>query len=113
MEAQPRAGKEGLCLIELVAEGGYRACPMGRTLRCQSDLQLRLCDLEICRAGQRGLKKRPPFLVRPLVMRRDQSEEIALGLIGHHFNQVGQVFTFRGQLHDRLVGDGLDRNPPG
>ena len=37
------------------------------------------------------------------VVRGDQSEQITLGLIGHHLDQVGQVLSFRSQFDDWLL----------
>ena len=45
-------------------------------------------------------------------MRSDGSEEITLGLIGDHFQEIGEVFTFWSQLQNRLAGQVLEWNPP-
>jgi hypothetical protein len=68
---------------------------MRRTLCRQSNAQFCWSDLEIRRAGQSGLEESSTFLARSPVMRRDEAEQITLGLIGHHLDQVGEVFSFR------------------
>ena len=42
----------------------------------------------------------------------NQAEQVAFGLIGQHFDEIGQVLAFRGQFDDRLVHHGLDRHSP-
>ena len=56
-----------------------------------------------------GLEKRSSFLPGSSVVRSHQAEQIALGLIGEHFDQVGQVFAFRRQFDHRLILHALDR----
>ena len=45
-----------------------------------------------------------PFLIGTGVVRSQQRQQIALGLIGNHLDDVGQMLTFRGELdHGPLV----------
>ena len=47
------------------------------------------------------------------VVRSDGAKKITLRLISHHFKKVGQMFAFRGQLHDRVARQGLEGDPFG
>jgi len=43
------------------------------------------------------------FVVDTLVVGREQTEQIAFGLVGDHLQQVGQVLTLGGQFDDLAV----------
>ena len=57
-------------------------------------------DLEVRRAGQGGLEQCPAFVVGSAVMGGHQPEQIALGLVSQHFDQIGQVLAFGRQFDD-------------
>ena len=66
-----------------------------------------LCDKQIRRTCQSGLDESSPFVIGSAVVGSDGAKKITLRLIRHHFEKVGQMFTFRSQLHDRVARQGL------
>ena len=98
--AQTRAGEECRCLVEHLTEslGGARA--MWRTERSQGDVQLAIADADVAGSGEQLMQQGSPFLIGTGVVRSQQRKQIALGLIGNHLDDVGQVLTFGGELDD-------------
>ncbi len=113
MQAQAGTRKDDFPLVELLAKRREGARAVRRTLRREGDAQLRLGHFHIRRAGQGRLEQSSAFLFGPSVMRAYQAKQIALGLVSHHLDQAGEVFSFRSQFDHRLFADRLDGNPAG
>jgi hypothetical protein len=57
------------------------------------------------------VEERSAFVASSPVMGRHPSERIASGLIEHHLDEVGEMFSFWSQFDDRLFDHGLHGNP--
>ena len=67
-------------------------------------MQLAIADADITCSGEQLMQQGSPFLIDTGVVRSQQRKQIALGLIGNHLDDVGQVLTLRGELdHGPLV----------
>jgi hypothetical protein len=51
------------------------------------------------------VEQRPALLVGAGVVGAQQREEVALGLVCHHLEEVDQVLALRGELNDGPVAD--------
>jgi len=77
---------------------------MGRTERRERDLQF-VANRFKCGGGlQCALDERPAFVVRPGIVRTNEIHEVTLNLVGNQFEDVGQMFSFRRELDELLVG---------
>src|ERR1700675_5169420 len=77
---------------------------MRRAERSQGDMQLAIADADVACTGEQLMQQGSPLLIDTGVVRLQQRKQIALGLIGNHLDDVGQVLTFRGELdHGPLV----------
>jgi hypothetical protein len=61
-------------------------------------------DLDIRGRVEGGADQRSRFVIDPAVVGSEQGYEVALRLVGHHLDEVGEDFTFRSQLDD-FTGD--------
>src|SRR5258708_38767538 len=73
---------------------------MRRAERSQSDMQLAIADADVACSGEQLMQQGSPLLVGTGVVGSQQRKKIALGLIGNHLDDVGQVLAFRGELDD-------------
>ena len=102
---QGRAGKDCCCVVEDVAQGlgGERA--MRRAERRQRDLQLAIGDANVTCRGEQLMQQGSPLVIDAGIVRPQQCNELALGLIGNHLDDVGQVLAFRGELDHSLLAE--------
>ena len=67
-------------------------------------MQLVVTDADVACSGEQLMQQGSPLLIDTGVVRSQQRQQIALGLIGNHLDDVGQVLTLRGELdHGPLV----------
>ena len=97
---QTRAGEECRRLVEHLAESLGGACAMRRAERSQGDVQLAIADADVAGSGEQLMQQGSPFLIGTGVVKSQQRKQIALGLIGNHLDDVGQVLSFGGELDD-------------
>src|SRR5260370_24760397 len=77
---------------------------MRRAERSQSDMQLAIADADVACSGEQLMQQGSPLLVGTGVVGSQQRKKIALGLIGNHLDDVGQVLALGGELdHGPLV----------
>jgi hypothetical protein len=109
-EAQPQmcSGKDGGGLTEKLAEGMRSSGPMRRAQRRQGDLQLILCDVDVAADGEQFMQERSAFLLGPRVMGVQEVQQIALGLIGEHLDDVGQMLSLGGEFDHSLLAQVSD-----
>ena len=55
-------------------------------------------DTDVAWGGEQLMEQGSPLLIGALVVRLQECNEIALGLIGNHLDNVGEVLAFRCQL---------------
>jgi len=102
--AQARAGEECRRLVEHLTESLGGARSMWRTERSQGDVQLAIADADVAGSGEQLMQQSSALLIGTGVVRSQQRKQIALGLIGNHLDDVGQVLSFGGELdHGPLV----------
>ena len=104
-EAHPEAGawEDGFGLVEDVAQGLGGAGSMRRAERRQCDGQLAIGDGNVAGSGEELMQEGSALLLGAQVVRPQQREQIALGLIGDHLDDVGQVLAFCGELDDGVL----------
>src|SRR5262249_59739945 len=91
-------------LVEHLTEGLGGARSMRRAEGSQGDMQLAVADADIACSGEQLMQQGSPLLIGAGIVRSQQRKQIALGLIGNHFDDVGQVLAFGGELdHGPLV----------
>src|SRR5260370_39113826 len=77
---------------------------MRRAERSQSDMQLAIADADVACSGEQLMQQGSPLLVGTGVVGAQQRKKIALGLIGNHLDDVGEVLALGGELdHGPLV----------
>ena len=77
----------------------------GELERSQGDVQLMIGDADVAGSGEQLMQQGSPFLIGTGVVRSQQRKEIALGLIGNHLDDVGQVLTLGGELDHGALGE--------
>ena len=60
-------------------------------------MQLAIAEADVACGGEQLVQQGSPLLIGTGVVRPQQGEQIAFGLIGNHFDDVGQVLPFRGK----------------
>lgn len=91
-----------------------RAC--AARVRCgefkgrQGDLQLLLSEVDVAGGGEQLVEERAALLLGPRVMRPQEIEQIALGLVGEHLDDVGQMLALGGELDDGTLAQVPDLN---
>src|ERR1017187_6482945 len=102
--AQARAREDRRRLIEELAQCLRGARSMRRAERCQRDVQLAVADADVAGGGEQLMQERASLLFGTGVVRPQQREQIALGLIGDHLDDVRQVFALGGEFdHSTLT----------
>ena len=66
-------------------------------------MQLAVADADVAGSGEQLVQQGSPLLIGTGVVRSQQRKQIALGLIGNHLDDVGQVLSFGGELDDSLL----------
>ena len=67
-------------------------------------MQLAIADADVASSGEQLMQQGSPLLIDTGVVRSQQCKQIALGLIGNHLDDVGQMLAFGGELdHGPLV----------
>src|SRR5258708_4364326 len=98
------AGEDCRRLIEHLTEGVGGVRSMRRAERSQRDMQLAIGDADVARTGEQLMQQGSTLWSDTGVGRSQKRKQIAVGLIGDHLDDVGQVLAFRGELdHGRLV----------
>ena len=64
--------------------------------------------MHVGRGTEQLVEQGPTFRLGTRIMWAEQSQKVALCLVGHHLEQVGQVFTLRGEFNDVPLGHRLD-----
>ncbi len=86
---------------------------MGRAQGIEGDAELGGGDFEIAGGGKGALEEGAALLLSAAVVGSEEAEQITLGLVGDHLEQVGEVLAFDGELDDVGVDDFLDRDAGG
>ena len=86
---QARTGEDHGCLVDYLAEGLGGAGSMWRAEWSQGDMQLMVADADVAGGGEQLMQQGSPLVISTGVVRSQQGEQIALGLIGNHFDDVG------------------------
>ena len=76
-------------------------------------MQLTIGDADVAGSGEQLMQQGSPFLIGTGVVRSQQRQEIALGLIGNHLDDVGQMLTLGGELDHGALGEVADFDPLG
>ncbi len=76
----------------------------------QGDLQLLLSEVDVAGGGEQLVEERPALLLGPRVMWPQEIEQIALGLVGEHLDDVGQMLALGGELDDGTLAQVPDLN---
>ena len=63
-------------------------------------MQLAIADADVAGSGEQLMQQSSALLIGTGVVRSQQRKQIALGLIGNHLDDVGQVLSFGGELDD-------------
>ena len=71
---------------------------MWRTERGQGYLQFVLGDPDVAGGGKEFVQQGSSFLVGTGIVRPQEGQQVAFGLVGHHFDEVGQVFALGGEF---------------
>ena len=71
---------------------------MRGTERGQGDIQLFVGDVNVACGGEQLMEQGSALLIDPGVVSSQERHQIALGLIGDHLDDVGQVLAFCGEL---------------
>ena len=100
-------------LVEHLTKGLGGVRSMWRAERSQGDMQLAVGDADIACRGEQLVQQGSPLLIGASVVSSQQRNQIALGLIGNHLDDIGQVLSFRGELDEGLLAEVLDFNPLG
>ena len=61
-------------------------------------MQLAVADADVAGSGEQLVQQGSPLLIGTGVVRPQQRKQIALGLVGNHLDDVGQVLSFGGSL---------------
>src|ERR1035438_8312137 len=96
--AQARAREDRRRVIEELAQCLRGARSMRRAERCQRDVQLAVADADVAGGGEQLMQERASLLFGTGVVKPQQREQIALGLIGDHLDDVRQVFALGGEF---------------
>jgi len=70
---QARAGEDGGCLVEYLAEGLGGSGSMRRAKRSQGDMQLAIADADVASGGEQLMQQGSPLLIGTGVVRLQQS----------------------------------------
>jgi len=57
------------------------------------------------------MQQRAPLVVAAGVVGPEEGQQVTFGLVGNHLDEVGQVFTFRGQLDHGAGTEVADFHP--
>jgi hypothetical protein len=99
---QARTGEDCRRLVEDLAESLSGLRSMRRAER--SHIERAIGEADVACSGKQLMQKGSPLLIDAGVVRPQQRYQIALGLIGNHLDDVGQMLTFGGELdHGPLV----------
>lgn len=74
----------------------------------QGDSQLIVRDVDVAGGGEELVQERSAFLLGPPVMRLQEVQQIALGLVGEHLDEVGQVLALGGKLDEGVLAEIAD-----
>ena len=66
---------------------------MGGAQRSERDAQFGVGRFECCGGLQGGLDECAAFIVSSDVVRSDQIHQVTFDLVGHHFEDIGQVLA--------------------
>ena len=66
--------------------------------------------MDVAAGGEQFVYERSAFLLGPQIMWAQEVHQIALGLIGEHLDEVGQVLTFGGESDHGLFAKIADLN---
>src|SRR5260370_23725085 len=84
-----------------IPQRAWAACVRcGELSGAKVDMQLAIADADVACSGEQLMQQGSPLLVGTGVVGSQQRKKIALGLIGNHLDDVGQVLAFRGELDD-------------
>ena len=103
--AEARPGEDGAGLVEDASEGFDGARPMRRAEGSQGDVKFAVSDTDVASDGEQLLQQCAAVVVGARVVRSQQCEEVALGLVGNHLDDVSQVLALRGELDDSTVAE--------
>ena len=81
------------------------------TKRTDCYLNLGVGDIDVGEGREELMQQRASLVAAAGVVRSEEGEQIAFGLVGNHFDEVGQVFTFGGQLDHGPVAEVADFHP--
>ena len=76
---------------------------MREAQRRQGDPQLIFRDVDIGGSGKEFMQECSTFLRGSPIVRAQEGKQIALGLVGEHLDQVGQMLALAGELDEGLL----------
>ena len=65
-------------------------------------------DADVAGGGEDLVQQRAPLLLGTGIVRPQQRQQIALGLVGHHLDDVGQVLALGGELDHGTLAEVSD-----
>ena len=79
----------------------------------ERDTQLAVSDVKISRGVKELVEERTSLFLGAGIVRLEHGHQLALGLVGHHLDEIAEVLAFGGQLDDRPLAGVLDLDTMG
>ena len=99
-QAEVGAGEDVSVSVSVLAEGRDGVGAVRRAERGEGDAELAVGDVDVGGGAEELVEEGAALVVGAGVVRAEQGEEVALGLVGDHLDEVGEVLALGGELDD-------------